>query len=86
MCWGDAQKVKWEYTLRTDFELLQLYDKESAKGSNWVSQGGESESGQMVLKKVKWTYFDAYLCQTMWNHAKKTMKKLKRPNWLFLQG
>ena len=30
----------------------------------------ESETGQMVLKKVKWTYFDAYLWQTMWNHAK----------------
>ena len=62
------------------------YDKESAEGSNWVSQGGESESGQMVLKKVKWTYFDAYLCQTMWNNAKKSMKRLKRPNSLFLQG
>ena len=31
--------------------LEAFYDKESAKGSNWVSQGGESESGQMVLKK-----------------------------------
>ena len=40
----------------------------------------------MVLKKVKWTYFDAYLCQTMWNNAKKSMKRLKRPNSLFLQG
>ena len=39
-------------------------------GSKWVRQGGESESGQIVLKKVKWTYFDAYLWQTMWNHAK----------------
>ena len=65
---------------------LPPYDKESAEGSNWVSQGGESESGQMVLKKVKWTYFDAYLCQTMWNNAKKSMKRLKRPNSLFLQG
>ena len=35
---------------------------------------------------MKWTYFDAYLCQTMWNHAKKSMKRLKRPNSLFLQG
>ena len=49
-----------------------------------MSQGGESESGQMVLKKVKWTYFDAYLCQTLWNNAKKSMKRLKRPNSLFL--
>ena len=60
------------------------YDKESAKGSIWVWQ--VRESGQMVLKKVKWTYFDAYLCQTMWNDAKKSMKRLKRPNSLFLQG
>ncbi len=66
--------------------MIMFYDKESAEGSNWVSQGGESESGQMVLKKVKWTYFDAYLCQTMWNNAKKSMKRLKRPNSLFLQG
>ena len=41
--------------------LSYSYDKESAKGSNWVSKGGESESGQMVLKKVKWTYLYAYL-------------------------
>jgi len=26
-----------------------------------VRRGHESESGQMVLKKVKLTYFDAYL-------------------------
>ena len=30
----------------------------------------ESESGQMVLKNVKLASFDAYLWQTMWNHAK----------------
>ena len=66
--------------------MTNTYDKESAEGSNWVSKGGESGSGQMVLKKVKWTYFDAYLCQTMWNNAKKSMKRLKRPNSLFLQG
>ena len=35
---------------------------------------------------MKWTFFDAYLCQTMWNHAKKSMKEVKRPNSLFLQG
>ena len=40
----------------------------------------------MVLKKVKWTYFNAYLCQTMCNNAKKSMKRLKRRNSLFLQG
>ena len=68
------------------FQEITLCIYKSAKGSNWVSQGGESESGQMALKKVKWAYFDAYLCQTMWNHAKKSMKEVKRPNSLFLQG
>ena len=27
----------------------------------WVREMDESESIQMVLEKVKWTYFDAYL-------------------------
>ena len=31
---------------------------------------------------MKW----AYLSQTMWNHTKKSTKKLKRPNSRFLQG
>ena len=39
----------------------------------------ESESGQMEYEKVKWVYSDAYLSQTMWNHTKNSMKKLKRP-------
>ena len=34
----------------------------------------ESESGQMVLEKVKWTYFDAYLWQTMKCHTKNQRK------------
>ena len=45
----------------------------------------ESESGQMVLKKVKLTYFDAYLWQTMWNHAKKSMEGSKLSDLVFLQ-
>ena len=36
----------------------------------WVYQTHVFESGQMVLKELKGIYFDAYLCQTMWNHAK----------------
>ena len=35
----------------------------------------ESESGQTVMEKVKWAYSDAYLSQTMWNQAKKPMKR-----------
>ena len=33
----------------------------SDEGSNSVRQGDESESGNIVLKQVKWTFFDAYL-------------------------
>ena len=47
------------------------YDSFSVEPIIWVRRGHESESGQMVLKNVKLTYFDAYLSQTMWNHAKK---------------
>ena len=50
-------------------------------------KGGESESGQMVLKKVKWTYFDAYLCQTMWNIAKKINEKAQTAKFtVFARG
>ena len=89
LCGDKSSDLKmWQSLRRLMLEelLILQYDKESAEGSNWVSQGGESESGQMVLKKVKWTYFDAYLCQTMWNHAKKSMKQVKQLNSLFLQG
>ena len=50
-----------------------------------VPKSDESESGQMVSKKVKLTYFDVYLSQTMWNHTKKSMKGLKQPTLVFLQ-
>ena len=53
----------------------QPYDSFSVEPIIWVRRGHESESGQMVLKKVKLTYFDAYLWQTMWNHAKKNQWK-----------
>ena len=49
--------------------------------SNWVRQGDESESSKMVLKQVKWAYFDAYLWQTMWNHAKKSMEESKHSDF-----
>ena len=38
------------------------------------------ESGQMVSERVKWAQSDVYLSQTMWNHAKISMKQLK--GWL----
>ena len=34
---------------------------------------------------MKWAYSGIYLSQTMWNHAKKSMKKLKRPTSVILQ-
>ena len=34
---------------------------------------------------MKSAYSGVYLCQTMWNPTKKSMKKFKRPNSLFLQ-
>ena len=61
------------------------YDSFSVEPIIWVRRGHESESGQMVLKKVKLTYFDAYLWQTMWNHAKKSMEESKHSDWVFLQ-
>ena len=39
------------------------YDNKSDEGSNWVRQGDESESGQIVLKQVKWSFFDANAVQ-----------------------
>ena len=39
----------------------------------------------MVSEKVKLTYFDVYLSQTMWNHTKNSMKGLKQPTSVFLQ-
>ena len=46
---------------------------------------GEIESSQMVSEKVKLTYSDVYLSQTMWSHTKNSMKGLKQPNSVFLQ-
>ena len=46
----------------------------------------ESESGQMVSEKVKFTYVNVYLSQIMWNHTKNSTKGLKQPNSVFLQG
>ena len=40
----------------------------------------------MGLKQVKGVYSGVYLSQTMWNQAKKSMKKLKRPTSVFQQG
>ena len=38
------------------------------------------------LLKVKLPYSNAYLCQTMLNYAKDSIKRLKLPTSVFLQG
>jgi len=73
------------WIFRQNLVLLGPYDSFSVEPIIWVRRGHESESGQMVLKKVKLTYFDAYLWQTMWNHAKKSMEESKHSDSVFLQ-
>ena len=53
------------------------YDKVSDQPILSVREMDENESGQMVMEKVKWTYFDAYLWHTIWNHAKKKSMEVK---------
>ena len=67
----------------TFFEYYKVDDSFSVEPIIWVRRGHESESGQMVLKKVKLTYFHAYLWQTMWNHAKKSMEESKLSDLVF---
>ena len=61
-------------------------DRFQANGSTAVREGAKFKSGQMVVKKVKWTYFHAYLWQTMWNHTKKSMEGLKLSDSVFSRG
>ena len=70
---------------KCDREVKFDYDKVSDQPFIWVREMDESESGQMLLEKVKWTFSDAYLWQTMWNHAKKSMEGSKLSDSVFLQ-
>ena len=65
--WSDASVLSlsskaadklWSHKLGTTREV---YDSFSVEPIILVRRGHESESGQIVLKKVKLTYFDAYL-------------------------
>ena len=49
------------------------YDRLWASVMRAVPKLDESENGQMVSEKVKLTYFDVYLSQTMWNHTTNSM-------------
>ena len=51
------------------WHVMLGHDSVSVEPIIWVRQGDESESGKMVLEKVKWTHFDAYLWKTMWNRG-----------------
>ena len=62
--------------------IVNTYEKESAKGSIWVWQGGES--GQMVLKKGE---MDLFLCISMPNNAKKIDEKAQTAKFtVFTRG
>ena len=71
----------------SSFLLLWTFPQDGVWASvmKAVPKLDESESGQMVSEKVKLTYFDVYLSQTMWNHTKNSMKGLKQPTSVFLQ-
>ena len=47
----------------------------------WVSQGAKFESGQMVLKKVKWTYFQIQI-QIIWSIRKSDIIQDGNPHQL----
>ena len=66
-------------------QIRKHYDRLWASVMKAVPKLDGSESGQMVSKKVKLTYVDVYLSQTMWNHTTNSMKGLKYPTSVFLQ-
>ena len=84
-CKCDMKALQLDWNDATPKPTKLKYDSFSVEPTIWVRWGHESESGQMVLKKVKVTYFDAYLWQTMWNHAKKSMEESKLSDLVFLQ-
>ena len=70
------------YTLQ---EAKETHNGLSDQGYTSLPKSDESESVQMVSKKVILAYFDVYLSQTMWNHTTNSMKGLKQPTSVFLQ-
>ena len=82
---GVVYQLVFTLALHISCQQLGEYDKVSDQPFIWVREMDESESGQMVLEKVKWTFSDAYLWQTMWNHAKKSMEGSKLSDSVFLQ-
>ena len=67
----------YTYSITEDNECE--YDELSDQGYISLPKPDESESGQMVLKQVKWALSSEYLSQTIWNPTKNSMKRLKRP-------
>ena len=53
---------------------LSTYPLPIRQGARSTQEMDESESGQMVLEKVKWTYFDAYMYDKQCEIMQKSMK------------
>ena len=66
-------------------EAYNTQDKVSDQPIILVREMDESESRQMVLEKVKWTFFMHIYEKSMWNHAKKSMEGSKLSDSVFLQ-
>ena len=82
--WG--KQARFRYTGSLSWCGTPSYTTLVGWGQEPVRKLDESESGKIVLEKVKRAYSGADLCQTMWSHAKKSMKRLKRTTSLFLQS
>ena len=63
--------------------LLGKCPKGKVRTPPLVSRRSILKVPQKWLKSMKYVKYNSYLCQTMWNHAKKLMKTLKRQNSLF---
>ena len=81
-----TQGSEWPHASYLSLTSIMLLRQYLRRCINMSLPNTSFESGQMVLKELKGTFFDAYLWQTMWNNAKKSMEELKLPDPVFLQG
>ena len=70
--WG--KQARFRYTGSLSWCGTPSYTTLVGWGQEPVRKLDESESGQIVLEKVKRAYSGADLCQTMWSHAKQARK------------
>ena len=81
----DMMMIWWGF----DYDMMMIwwgcdYDMTASKKMSWY-ESAKHAFLKVTLKKVKVTYFDAKLCQTIWNHAKKSMEGSKLSDSVFLQ-